>query len=74
MAEARTRRRSWWLPPKPFVITADPTDNRILECAVAADSDVIVTGDRHLLALGNFQGIDVMTVTDFLSEFRGGSR
>ena len=45
---------------------ADPTDNRLLECAVAAGSHVLVTGDRHLLALGSFRGIDVMTVSDFL--------
>jgi uncharacterized protein len=30
---------------------ADPTDNRILECALAAKSDYIVTGDNHLLKL-----------------------
>jgi len=34
-------------------IPADPTDNRILECAVTAGSEVIVSGDRHLLALGD---------------------
>ncbi len=33
------------------VISADPTDNRILECAVAAGADYIVTGDKHLLRL-----------------------
>jgi putative PIN family toxin of toxin-antitoxin system len=37
------------------VIQADPTDDRILECAVAADAEVIVSGDRHLLALENFR-------------------
>jgi putative PIN family toxin of toxin-antitoxin system len=29
------------------VIEADPTDDRILECAVAADAEVIVSGDTH---------------------------
>src|SRR4051812_38043551 len=33
------------------VIKDDPTDNRILECAAAARSDFIVTGDKHLLQL-----------------------
>jgi putative PIN family toxin of toxin-antitoxin system len=33
------------------VITVDPTDNRISECAVAARSDYIVTSDDHLLRL-----------------------
>jgi len=53
------------------VVKADPTDNRLLECAVAAGSDVLVTGDKHLLALGNFRGIDVMTVSDFLQSVQG---
>jgi uncharacterized protein len=49
------------------VITADPSDNRILECAVAARSDVIVSGDtRHVLPLGNYAGIQIMTVAAFL--------
>jgi uncharacterized protein len=39
------------------VIEDDPTDNRILECALAAGAQLIVTGDRkHLLPLGSFRG------------------
>ena len=52
------------------VIQADPTDDRILECAVAADADVIVSGDRHLLALGNFGGIGIQRPADFLAGFQ----
>lgn len=32
-------------------VAADPDDDRILECAVAGDADLIVSGDRHLTAL-----------------------
>lgn len=53
------------------VVTADPDDNRVLECAVAADSEVIVSGDTHLLQLGTFRGIPVMTVAAFLARFEG---
>ena len=49
------------------VIEADPTDDRILECAVAAGADVIVSGDTHLLRLGSFRGIPVQRVGEFLS-------
>lgn len=35
----------------------DPDDDRILECAVAAGSEVIVSGDRHLLTLGTYRKI-----------------
>ena len=52
------------------VLKADPDDNRILECAVAAGSDVIVTGDAHLLQLGAYRGIKIMKVGDFLGQAR----
>ena len=50
------------------VVKADPDDNRILECA--AGSDVIVTGDAHLLRLGAYRGIKIMKVADFLGQAR----
>ena len=52
------------------VVKADPDDNRILECAVAAGSDVIVTGDAHLLQLGAYRGIKIIKVADFLGQAR----
>ena len=52
------------------VVKADPDDNRILECAVAAGSGVIVTGDAHLLQLGAYRGIKIMKVPDFLARDR----
>jgi putative PIN family toxin of toxin-antitoxin system len=56
------------------VIHADPTDDRILECAIAADAEVIVSGDRHLLALGNFRGIGIQKPADFLAGFQARPR
>jgi len=48
------------------VIKADPPDNRVLECAAEAKSDYIVSGDRDLLKLGNFGGIPIVRVAEFL--------
>jgi uncharacterized protein len=48
------------------VIKEDPDDNRILECAVAAGSDYLVTGDNDLLRLGEYGGIKIVKVSDFL--------
>ena len=56
------------------VVQDDASDNRIVECAVAAGFDVIVSGDKHLLALGSFRGIEVMTVSDFLQRGQGHQR
>jgi uncharacterized protein len=44
----------------------DPDDNRVLECAVAANSRYIVTGDNDLLRLGSYGGIRIVRVADFL--------
>ncbi len=48
----------------------DVTDNRILECAGAGASEVVVTGDGHLLSLVSFRGIPIMRVGDFLQRLR----
>jgi uncharacterized protein len=50
------------------VIDTDPTDDRILERAVAADAQVIVSGDKHLLALGSFSGIRIQRLVEFLGD------
>ena len=47
-------------------VTGDPDDNRILECALAAGSDCIVTYDQDLLRLGGYAGIMIVTAVDFL--------
>ena len=47
-------------------VPADPTDNRVIECAIAASADVIVSGDKHLLRLKSYAGIPIISVRDFL--------
>jgi putative PIN family toxin of toxin-antitoxin system len=47
-------------------IDADPSDDRILECAVAAGAEVIVSGDTHLLDLETFRGMPIERVAEFL--------
>src|SRR3989337_1822992 len=43
------------------VVKADPADNRVLEAAVAGSVDYVVSGDRHLLELGSYEGIPIVT-------------
>jgi putative PIN family toxin of toxin-antitoxin system len=47
----------------------DPDDNRILECALAANASVIVSGDRHLLALGGYKSITIVSPRQFLDSY-----
>lgn len=44
----------------------DPDDNRILECAVTANAEYIVTGDDDLLRLDVFRGITILTPAQLL--------
>ena len=55
-------------------VATDPDDNRVLECAVSAGSQTIVTGDDDLLRLVGFRGIEIVRVADFLARFSGTGR
>ena len=49
------------------VIKNDPSDDKIIECAVAAKANYIVTGDRnHLLPIKEYKGIKIMSPGEFL--------
>jgi putative PIN family toxin of toxin-antitoxin system len=48
------------------VIKEDPSDNRILECAVEAGSDYIVSWDKDLLRLGVYGAKRILTVPEFI--------
>lgn len=59
------------------VIAEDPPDNRYIECAVEGEAEYIVSGDQHLLALGEYQGIRIVPPREFLEVLaaqRRGSR
>ena len=55
-------------PLEVLSVTDDPDDNRILECAVAAGSDVILTYDKDLLRLVEYAGIKIIRPPDFLQQ------
>jgi putative PIN family toxin of toxin-antitoxin system len=48
------------------MVKDDPSDNRILECAQAAEADFLVSGDEHLLALGRLGRTRIVSASDFL--------
>lgn len=45
-------------------VRGDPDDNHVLACALAAQADLIVSGDRHLLNLKAFHGIPTVSPTE----------
>lgn len=59
------------IPPQQLiVIERDLADNRYLECALAGDASVIVTGDQHLLDLGEYKGVQILTPAGFIALLR----
>lgn len=46
----------------PLTVVRDPADDAVLACALAANADLIVSGDRHLLDFGaTYQGFPIVT-------------
>ena len=52
------------------VIHEDQADNRVLECAMAGRARHIVSGDGHLLRLGQFKGAKIVRAKEFLKSWR----
>ena len=53
-------------------LSPDPKDNPILATAIAAEADLIVSGDeRHMLSLGEVEGIPVVTAREALERIIG---
>ncbi len=52
-------------------IQADPEDNRVLEAALAAGAEFVVSGDKHLLKLVEWKGIQVVSPTQFIERITG---
>lgn len=48
------------------IVAEDPADDRVLEAALAGSAAYIVSGDEHLLDLGSFRGVRIITATAFL--------
>jgi len=68
-AVARVTRIAAVVEPSETVqfVRADPADDRVLEAARAFDADVIVSGDRHLLDLGTWSEIEIISPAEFIA-------
>ena len=53
-------------PTLPQVIHDDTSDDKFLEAAVAGNASYIISGDKHLLKLSEFQGIRILKPKDFV--------
>lgn len=53
-------------PKEKINLLEDEADNRILECAISGKADVIVTGDRAMLRLGEYEGVRIVNLDQYL--------
>lgn len=51
------------------VVTADPEDDKFIECALVGDTAFVVSSDHHLLELGEYQSIRIIPPQQFVSQF-----
>ena len=51
---------------KVMVVTADPDDDAVISCALAAGADCIVSGDAHLLDLKSYGDVEILSAVQFL--------
>lgn len=49
-----------------ITVCEDPDDNKFIECAIASDTKVIVSGDKHLLRINGYKGTTVLKPREFL--------
>ena len=50
-------------------ISRDPADDKFISCALDGKCLYIVSGDSDLLEIESYEGIEILTVSDFLNRF-----
>jgi len=56
--------------PKISVVKDDPDDNKFIECAVALDCKIIISGDKHLRSLKKYIDIKILSPREFIDNMR----
>lgn len=56
----------------PAVVSEDPDDDHVLACAIAAQADLIVSGDSALLKLNSYRGIPIISTVEALDRIGKG--
>ena len=57
------------VPLLPEVVCRDPDDDKFLACALACGGSVIVSGDKHLLNVSGYHGIEVLKPREFVNRY-----
>ena len=60
------------VPPLEKPISADPDDDKFIACALASKAKVIISGDKHLLDMDGFQGLEISMPSEFINKYLKG--
>lgn len=52
-------------------VCEDPDDDKFIACALASDSSIIISGDKHLLNVSGYQGVEVLKPREFINRYLG---
>jgi uncharacterized protein len=50
-------------------VCEDPDDDKFLACSLASGSTIIISGDKHLLEVSGYRGIEVLKPRDFVNKY-----
>ena len=56
-------------PTTRLEVCRDPDDDKFIECAVDARALYIVSGDKDLLDIKSFEGVEIVTATEFCERY-----
>ena len=56
-------------PELPEPACQDPDDDKFLACALASKTKILVSGDKHLLKMNGYRGIEVVRPREFLNRY-----
>ena len=54
--------------PGRVIVRDDPSDDKFIRCAEAGKAKIVISGDQHLIGLGSYGKVKIVTVADFLEE------
>lgn len=52
-------------------VSADPDDDKFIACALSSETEIIITGDKHLLEHNGYRDLVIVTPSEFIRRYKG---
>ena len=56
-------------PPLEKPVSSDPDDDKFIACALASKARVIISGDKHLLSVDGFKGLEIVKPSEYVKKY-----